>query len=130
MKKIVILLVMLVGLGLFSSFTVFGNDEKENNVNLGLGVFYRNSLYKQDDDNEVLPVPFIGIQYKDFYYEAPIELGYHFYKTENLTLTAYGRYNLYTGYKPEDLIDEFKDMEKRKDDIHLGLRERYNFVYK
>ena len=31
MKKIVILLVMLVGLGLFSSFTVFGNDEKENN---------------------------------------------------------------------------------------------------
>ena len=128
MKKIVFLLVMLVGLGLFSSFTVFGNDEKENNVNLGLGVFYRNSVYKQDDDNEVLPVPFIGIQYKDFYYEAPIELGYHFYKTENLTLTAYGRYNLYTGYKPEDLIDEFKDMEKRKDDIHLGLRERYNFV--
>ena len=128
MKKIEILLVILAALAVISSFTVFGNDEKENNINVGLGVFYRNSVYKQDNDNEILPVPFIGIQYKDFYYEAPIELGYHFYKTENLTLTAYGRYNLYTGYKPKDLIDEFKGMDKREDDIHIGLRERYQFT--
>lgn len=121
MKKIAILLGVV-------SVLAFGETEKENNINFGIGAFYRNSVYKQKDNNEILPVPFVGIEYKDFYYEAPIELGYRFYRTENLTLTAYGRYNLYSGYKPKDLVNEYKDMDKRKDDFHLGLRERYKIT--
>lgn len=120
MKKIVILLGIM-------SLMAFGESERGNNINFGVGAFYRNSVYKQKDNNEILPVPFVGVMYKDFYYEAPIELGYRFFKTENLTLSAYGRYNLYSGYKPKDLVDEYKDMDRRKDDFHIGLRERYKF---
>ena len=121
MKKLSILLALLV------STVSFAEKERENSVDLGLGVFYRNSVYKEKDSNDVLPLPVAGVRYKSFYYEAPVELGYHFYDAENLVLTAYGRYNLYTGYKPKDMIDEFKDMDKRKDDFHLGLRGKYNF---
>ena len=121
MKKLSVLLALLV------STALFAEKERENSVDLGLGVFYRNSVYKEKDSNEVLPLPVAGVRYKSFYYEAPVELGYHFYDTENLILTAYGRYNLYTGYKPKDMVDEFKDMDKRKDDFHLGVRGKYNF---
>ena len=121
MKKLSVLLALLV------STALFAEKERENSVDLGLGVFYRNSVYKEKDSNEVLPLPVAGVRYKNFYYEAPVELGYRFYDMENLTLTAYGRYNLYTGYKPKDMVDEFRDMDKRKDDFHLGLRGKYNF---
>jgi outer membrane protein len=121
MKKITVLLALL------TATMSFAESEKENSVDLGLGVFYRNSVYKEKDRNEVLPLPVVGVRYKEFYYEAPVEMGYRFYNTENLTLTAYGRYNLYTGYKPKDMEKEFKDMDRRKDDFHLGLRGKYNF---
>ena len=121
MRKLSVLLALLI------STAVFAEKERENSIDLGLGVFYRNSVYKEKDNDEVLPLPVAGVRYKSFYYEMPVELGYHFYDTENLTFTAYGRYNLYTGYKPKDMVDEFKDMDKRKDDFHLGLRWKYNF---
>lgn len=121
MKKIAILLALTM------SLSVFSNQTEENNINMGIGVFYRKSLYKEKDKNETLPVPFAGIHYKNFYFEAPIELGYSFYENEDLKLTAYGRYNLYTGYKPKDLIKEFRDMDRRKDDIHVGIKEKYSF---
>ena len=121
MKKLSVLLALLV------STVSFAEKERENSIDLGLGVFYRNSVYKEKDNDEVLPLPVVGVRYKNFYYEAPVELGYRFYDKENLTFTAYGRYNLYTGYKPKDLENEFKDMDKRKDDFHLGLRGKYNF---
>ena len=119
MKKLLILI------GLISSFSIFGNEIEGKNINLGLGVFYRNSLYRLKDHNEVLPFPFAGIQYGDFYYDLPIELGYNFYKTDDLKLSIYGRYNLYTGYKPKDMVREFKDMDRRKDDLHVGLKAKY-----
>lgn len=121
MKKLIVLLTLLASTMLFS--------EKENAVDLGLGVFIRKNVYKEKNNNEILPIPVVGGRYKSFYYEAPIEFGYRFYNTENLILTAYGRYSLYTGYKPKDMIDEFKNMDKRKDDFQLGLRGKYNFVY-
>ena len=121
MKKLSVLLVLLI------STASFAEKERENSIDLGLGVFYRNSIYKEKDNGEVLPLPVAGVRYNSFYYEMPVELGYHFYDKENLTFTAYGRYNLYTGYKPKDLENEFRDMDKRKDDFHLGLRGKYNF---
>ena len=121
MRKLSVLLALLI------STAVFAEKERENSIDLGLGVFYRNSVYKEKDNDEVLPLPVAGVRYKSFYYEMPVELGYHFYDKENLTFTAYGRYNLYTGYKPKDLVDEFRDMDRRKDDFHLGLRGKYNF---
>lgn len=123
MKKLSLLLALLV------STATFAEKERENSVDLGLGVFYRNSIYKEKDSNEVLPLPVVGVRYKNFYYEAPVELGYRFYDTEDLTLTAYGRYNLFTGYKPKDMVEEFRDMDKRKDDLHLGIRGKYNLAF-
>ena len=113
--------------GLLLTMVIFSEDNKTKSIDIGLGAFYRNNVYKEKDNDSVLPVPFIGMRIKDFYFEAPLEIGYHFYNSENLTLTAYGRYNLYTGYKPKDLENEFRDMDKRKDDFHLGLRGKYNF---
>ena len=113
--------------GLLLTTVIFSENNKTNNIDIGLGVFYRNNVYKEKDNDSILPVPFIGMRIRDFYFEAPLEIGYHFYNSENLTLTAYGRYNLYTGYKPDDMEDEFKDMDKRNDDLHLGLRGKYNF---
>ena len=113
--------------GLLLTTVIFSENNKTNNIDIGLGVFYRNNVYKEKDNDAILPVPFIGTRIKDFYFEAPLELGYHFYRSENLVLTAYGRYNLYTGYRPKDMVDEFKDMDKRNDDLHLGLRGKYNF---
>ena len=121
MKKLSLLLALAI------TTATFAEKERENSVDLGLGVFYRNSIYKEKDRNEVLPLPVAGVRYKKFYYEAPVELGYHFYDTDSLVLTAYGRYNLYTGYKPKDMENEFKDMDRRKDDFHLGVRGKYNF---
>ena len=121
MRKLSVLLVLLM------STVSFSEKERENSIDLGLGVFYRNSVYKEKNNDEVLPLPVAGVRYKSFYYEMPVELGYHFYDKENLIFTAYGRYNLYTGYKPKDLENEFRDMDKRKDDFHLGLRGKYNF---
>lgn len=121
MKKVSMLLALVM------SLSTFANQTKENNINLGIGVFYRNNIYKDKDKNETLPVPFAGVYYENFYFEAPIETGYNFYKTDDLKLTVYGRYNLYTGYKPKNLIEEYRDMDRRKDDIHVGLKEKYSF---
>ena len=120
MKKLLLPVLLLTAV-------VFAETDESKHIDIGIGVFYRNSLYERKDNDEILPVPFIGARIKNFYYEAPVELGYHFYNTENLTLTAYGRYNLYTGYKPKDMENEFKDMDRRKDDFHLGVRGKYNF---
>ena len=124
MKKIMAIAVILAS---FGGGSAFSEEKKENSVDLGLGAYYRNSVYKKENHDEVLPVPMGGVRIGNFYFEAPLEAGYHFFKTENLTLTAYGRYNIYTGYDPDDMIDEFKDMDKRGDDFHIGLREKYNF---
>ena len=78
MNKIEILLVILAALGIISSFTTFGNDEKENNINTRLGGFCRNSISKKNSNNEILPVSFIGVEYKGFYYENPREMEHYF----------------------------------------------------
>ena len=127
MKKILMTGLLLIVTALMLTTVIFSETVGSNSVDVGLGVFYRNNVYKEKDNDSVLPVPFIGMRIKAFYFEAPLELGYHFFSSENLILTAYGRYNLYTGYKPEDMEDEFKDMDKRNDDLHLGLRGKYNF---
>ena len=113
--------------GILITTIVFSENVKSTNIDIGLGVFYRNNVYKEKDNDVILPVPIIGARIKNFYFEAPVELGYHFYDSENLILTVYGRYNVYTGYKPKDMEDEFKDMDKRNDDLHLGLRGNYHF---
>ena len=125
MKKLLLTGLALILTGLLLTTVIF--SETSNSIDAGLGVFYRNNVYKEKDNDSVLPVPFIGARFKDFYFEAPLELGYHFYNSENFIMTVYGRYNLYTGYKPKDMEDEFKDMDKRSDDLHLGLRGKYNF---
>ena len=113
--------------GLLMAAVIFSENQKSNSLDVGLGVFYRNNVYKEKDNDSVLPVPLAGVRFKNLYFEAPVELGYHFVSTENLILTVFGRYNLYTGYKPKDMEDEFKDMDKRNDDTHLGIRAKYDF---
>ena len=60
MKKLSVLLALLV------STVSFAEKERENSIDLGLGVFYRNSVYKEKDNDEVLPLPVVGVRYKNF----------------------------------------------------------------
>ena len=41
-------MVILAALGIISSFTVFGNNEKRNNINKRLVAFYRNNVSKKN----------------------------------------------------------------------------------
>ena len=115
MKKAVILL-------MFISFFVYS---KENFVKIGLGGFFRKDIYNFEDKYQFYPVPAVALQYESFYFIAPLEAGYHFYQNEDLRLTVYGRYNLFTGYDSDDFKDPLKNMDDRKDDLHVGLRGRF-----
>ena len=53
MKKLSVLLALLV------STVSFAEKERENSIDLGLGVFYRNSVYKEKDNDEVI----LGLNY-------------------------------------------------------------------
>ncbi len=115
MKKAVIFL-------MFISFFVYS---KENFVKIGLGGFFRKDIYNFEDKYQFYPVPAVALEYESFYFIVPLEAGYHFYQNEDLRLTVYGRYNLFTGYDSDDFKDSLKDMEDRKDDLHAGLKGRF-----
>ena len=107
---------------MFISFFVYS---KENFVKIGLGGFFRKDIYNFEDKYQFYPVPAVALQYESFYFIAPLEAGYHFYQNEDLRLTVYGRYNLFTGYDSDDFKDTLKNMDDRKDDLHVGLRGRF-----
>jgi outer membrane protein len=114
LKKAVILFI-------FISLFVYS---KENFVKIGLGGFFRKDIYNFEDKHQFYPVPAVALEYESFYFIAPLEAGYHFYQNEDLRLTVYGRYNLFTGYDSDDFKDSLKNMYDRKDDLHIGLRGR------
>ena len=104
------------------SFFVYS---KENFFKIGLGGFFRKDIYNFENKYQLYPLPAIALEYDNFYFIAPLETGYHFYQSEDLRLTVYGRYNLFTAYDSEDFKDYLKNMDDRKDDLHVGLRGRY-----
>jgi outer membrane protein len=106
---------------LFISTLVYS---KENFLKIGLGGFFRKDIYNFEDKYQFYPLPAVALEYSDFYFIAPLEAGYHFYQNEDLRLTVYGRYRLFTGYDQNDFKDYLKNMDDRKDDLHLGLRGR------
>ena len=115
MKKSIIFLV-------FISSLVYS---KENFVKIGLGGFFRKDIYNFEDKYQFYPLPAVAAEYESFYFIAPLETGWHFYQNEDIRLTVYGRYNLFTGYDSDDFKDSLKNMDNRKDDLHIGLRGRF-----
>ena len=115
MKKAVIFLI-------FMSVFVYS---KENFIKIGLGGFFRKDIYNFEDKYQFYPLPAAALEYNGLYFIAPLEAGYHFYQGEDLRLTVYGRYNLFTGYDSSDFKDYLKNMDDRKDDLHIGLKGRY-----
>ena len=115
MKKIIIFFVFI------SCFAY----SKENFIKIGLGGFFRKDIYNLEDKYQFYPLPAVALEYNSFYFIAPIETGYHFYQNEDLRLTVYGRYNLFTSYDHDDFKDYLKNMDNREDDLHIGLKGRY-----
>ena len=66
MKKLLLTGLALILTGLLLTTVIF--SETSNSIDAGLGVFYRNNVYKEKDNDSVLPVPFIGARFKDFYF--------------------------------------------------------------
>ena len=116
MKKVIIL-------AFFISTYIFA---EENSLKAGIGGFFRKDIYKFENKNEFYPVPALSLVYDNFYFIAPLEAGYHFYKGDDLRITGFGRYSLFTGYNHDDFKDNLKNMDNRDDDLHLGLRARYS----
>lgn len=114
MKKI-IFLIFLISLVSFSS---------ELNIKLGGGSAYTENIYDvKDSSDNISIVPYIEINYKDFYF-VPFELGYNFFERDNFKMRTFLNYNL-AGYKSKDLKGDLKKMDDRKDDLHLGIGAEY-----
>lgn len=92
-------------------------EEVGSTTNLGLGVGYRNGIYKGADD-QVFPVPLIVLERGDFYLKGTLA-GYRFFKQDNLSLDVIAQWR-FDGYDEDDSLF-LAGMGDREMNIEGGL---------
>ncbi len=124
MKKTLLLLGAFVGLT-----TAVAASEVTGSVGLGAGIM--KSPY-QGVGTEAQPLPIFNVEWNDFYLKSAdvrysmFSLGYNFYKTDSLVLSAYA--NPYGGFNVDraDMDDGYNNIDKRKYQFEGGLKGVYS----
>jgi len=122
MKKLIVAGVMLAGA--VNVMGAMGNDDLE--VSVGAGAISKRSIYKTKDKYEGNPLIPLNVSYGDFYLSLmETEAGYTFYNEDGLKLSLIGKAHL--GYDSSDLEREYRAMDDRDMDFHLGLKSVYSY---
>lgn len=119
---------LILGLGLLAATTVTMAEETYNDYTFsaGLGAITTRSIYKTKDKHEVFPMIPINFRYNKFYIEgSKTEMGYQLYSEDGMTLNLIGKLNL--GYDSDDLKREYRVMDDRDYDFHVGLKSIYTY---
>ncbi len=96
----------------------------ENRFGIGAGVGFSNSIYK-GAENEVYPIPFLDINYGNFYVKG-ITPGYFFFKGEALSLSVF--LDPIAGFpiKAKDMGNGYTNIDNRDFQTMVGLRADLN----
>lgn len=118
---------LILGIGLLAATTTMAQEGyNDYSLSAGLGVLTTRSVYKTRDKYEVLPLIPVNFRYNDFYIDAmEPELGYHLFSEDGMTLSLIGKFHL--GYDSDDLKKEYRAMDDRDFDFHIGLRSSYTY---
>ena len=118
---------LILGMGLLAATTTMAQEGyNDYSLSAGLGVVTTRSVYKTKDKHEVLPLVPVNFRYNDFYINgADTELGYQLFSEDGMTLSLIGKFHL--GYDSDDLEREYRAMDDRDYDFHIGLRSSYTY---
>ncbi len=120
MKKLVAAGVMLAAVNAVSAA-----EGKDLEVSVGAGALSKRSIYKTEDKYDENPLIPLNVKYGDFYLSLmETEVGYTFYNEDGLRLSLIGKAHL--GYDSSDLESEYRAMDDRDMDFHLGLKSVYS----
>lgn len=90
---------------------------------VGLGIIGSNSVYKTKDSINIIPIPIINLKY-DYFIFRETETGFYYDINKNLTIGSVIKYN-FEGVDSDDMKDEFKNIDDRKNQVELGLFTEY-----
>lgn len=93
-KRLVLILITFM----LASATM-GQERPKSSTSLGLGLVYRNSIYKKDDAM-VMPIPMVYYETEGFFFKGR-SLGYHILKNGGLSLDVIGQWR-FDGYDDSD----------------------------
>jgi|GEM_PF-2295621 len=119
---------LIIGMGLLAATSAMAVEEYNNDWSLsaGLGAITGRTVYKTKDTHEVFPLIPVNFRYNNFYVDgAETELGYHMFQEDGMTFSVIGKFNL--GYDSDDLDREYRAMDDREYDFHLGVKSSYAY---
>lgn len=112
----------VVGALLFALVSsTWGQERPTSTTNAGVGVIYRNSIYKKDD-TRVMPIPMVYYESKDFFFKGRA-LGYHLLKKGGLSLDVVGQVR-FDGYDDSD-SSFLRGMDDRQMTLDGGVELSY-----
>ncbi len=120
----------LLVLSFIISTLAFSEEYQKNDMafSIGLGVEAENSLYKTDDDYQLIPLIPINFRYNNFFIDTTDqkqELGYQLFSEDGMTLSLIGKFHM--GYDSSDLEKKYQVMDDREYDFHIGLQSTYEY---
>lgn len=108
---------------LFVTLSVATGQERPTSMtNVGIGVVYRNSVYRKDDA-KVMPIPMVYYESEDFFFKGRA-VGYHLVKKGGLSLDILGQWR-FDGYDDSD-SRFLRGMDDREMTLDAGIELSYN----
>jgi len=101
--------------------TAMGQERPKSMTNVGVGMIYRNSVYKKGDAM-VMPIPMVYYESKDFFFKGR-SLGYHLLKKGQFSLDVIGEWR-FDGYDDSD-SNFLRGMDDRQMTLDGGVELSY-----
>jgi len=113
---------LVVTIFLLSLSAAIGQERPTSMTNIGIGLVYRNSVYK-NDDSMVMPIPMLYYESKGFFFKGRA-LGYHLFKKGGVSLDAIGQCR-FDGYDDSD-SSFLRGMDDREMTLDAGFELSYD----